>query len=258
VGLWGLVTRPITSASVLVAQVLHAAHRNDLPSLQNQDPSGAFGDPDLPRLRIVILGDSSVTAPGVNPLDACWARRVARHLTDRFRVELETVAVGGAKVRDVLNDQLEPALATRADMALVSVGANDALRATPVPRYEAELERVVERLTAHIPMVGLSGVGDLGTVDRLPTLARSIARVRGRAIDHAILRVVRRHPGVVKSRTWEGPWRAFEYDPTTFAPDLFHASASGHALFAAAMVSVVEALLDAAASGVSASPGNLG
>ena len=253
-----LMTRPVTSAGVLVAQVLHAAHRNDLPSLQNQDPSGVFGDPALPPLRIVVLGDSSVTAPGVEPLDASWPRRLALHLAERYRVTLESVAVGGSKVRDVLNTQLDAAVAMNADMALISVGANDALRATRVPRYEAELHRVVERLTDRVPMVGLSGVGDLGTLDRLPTLARAIARVRGRAVDHAILRVVRRFPGVAKSRTWGGEWRAFEYDPATFAADLFHASAVGHAYFAAAMIPVAERLLEAyGAARLNDSPGSL-
>ena len=68
-----------TGAAMLVAagQVLHAAHRPDLPGLQNQDPSGTFGDPSNPPLLVIALGDSSITAPGVVPLDASWIRQAA-------------------------------------------------------------------------------------------------------------------------------------------------------------------------------------
>ena len=242
-----LATRPITSAGVLVAQVLYAAHRNDLPSLRNQEVSGTFGDPVRPRLRIVVLGDSSATAPGVVPLDAAWPRRVAADLSGRFHVSLESVAVGGAKASDVIVSQLDVAVALGGDMALMSIGSNDALRGTSVRRFEAEYRRILERLTGHFPMVGVSGVGDLGTIMRLPTLARSIARVRGRSIDHAILRAVRAFPGVVKSETWQGAWKDFERDPYAFAADRFHASAIGHAYFGAGLLSVAEALLESPA-----------
>ncbi|MDJ0959445.1 MAG: GDSL-type esterase/lipase family protein [Acidimicrobiia bacterium] len=243
--MWGLLRRPITSAGVLIAQVLHSAHRDDLPSLPNQDPSQLTGDPAAPPLRLVVLGDSSITSPGVEPLDASWPRRLAQHLSDRFRVELISLAVGGAKARDVLRSQLDVATRMDADLALVSVGANDALRATPIERFEAEMDMIVGGLCATSRLVGVSGVGDLGTVTRLPTLARAIARVRGRSIDHAIQRAVARHSGVVKAQAWGGPWTAFETHPElAFAPDQFHGSGYGHAMFAAAMIAVTERLLE--------------
>jgi hypothetical protein len=60
---WRLLRPPLTAGAVLVGQLAHAAYRDDLPSLENQDPSGLFGDPNAPPLKLVYLGDSSVTAP---------------------------------------------------------------------------------------------------------------------------------------------------------------------------------------------------
>ncbi len=60
---------PALGAAVIVAAVLRAAHRSDLPSFPNQDASGEFGDPSLPRLRIVCVGDSSLTGPGLETVD---------------------------------------------------------------------------------------------------------------------------------------------------------------------------------------------
>ncbi len=232
------------SLAILAGQVMHAAHRNDLPSFQNQDPSGDFGSRDRPRLRIVLLGDSSMTAPGVKPLDDCWPRRIARMLSARYFVELRSVAIGGSKASELLRDQLDAAFALEPDIALVSVGANDALRAVPVADYERDLGEILRRLTAEVPAVGISGIGDLGSLPRLPAVPRSWARVRGRSYNRAIVRVADRY-GVPKSETWGPLWRPFsEGDLAVFAADRFHASALGHEIFAASMVPVVETLLE--------------
>ncbi len=231
--------------AVVTAQLVRAVHRPDIPSLTNQDPSGRFGDPDAPTLRIVLLGDSSVTAPGVEPLDSAWPRRLAARLAERYHVELISVAVGGSKARDVLLGQVTGAIRAAPDMAIVSVGANDALRTTPVRRFEREMSEILGRLTAKIPAVGVSGIGDLGTLPRLPTLPRGVARVRGRAFDHAIARAAHPYPRVVKSAAWGDAWRLFkDGDPAeVFAADLFHASGVGHAVFAAASDPIVDEML---------------
>ncbi|MDH5293929.1 MAG: SGNH/GDSL hydrolase family protein, partial [Acidimicrobiia bacterium] len=49
--------------AVLAGEAYYAARRR-LPSFEGLDPSGTFGDPDLPGLEIVVLGDSTVTGPG--------------------------------------------------------------------------------------------------------------------------------------------------------------------------------------------------
>jgi hypothetical protein len=107
---------PAAAAAFVVVQVLRAAHRTDLPSFSNQDPSGLFGDPASPRLRIVALGDSSITSPGVEDLDNTWIRRLARSQADRHHVELIALAVGGSKARDVVEGQLDEAVRLRPDV----------------------------------------------------------------------------------------------------------------------------------------------
>jgi len=253
-----LITPPMTAVSALVHQVYGAVHRADLPSYVDQDPSGDFGDPDCPTLRIVALGDSSVTAPGID-IDASWVRRVAHHLSPQYHIELRSVAVGGSKARDLVGFQIEPAVAMGGDMALISIGANDALRGTPLSRFETALDVAIDELVRHFPMIGISGVGDLGTLPRLPSVAQMIARTRGRSVDRAIQRVAYRHPTVVKGKSWGTAWVGFDTDPEEmFSGDLFHASEKGHQVFANAAIHVVETLL-ASDSGdpTSGSPENL-
>lgn len=237
--------RPLAALGILFSQVWHTGHRPDLPSLTNQDPSVILGDPDSPPLKIVLLGDSSVTAPGVHPLDDCWARRVAHQLAKDYHVNMVNVAVGGARASDALKYQVPAALAEGGDIALVCVGANDALRAVNVADFEQDLTEILTRLRGRFPAVGMSGLGDLGPLPRLPTVGAAWATVRSRSFDRAIARVCHR-VGVPKTTAWGPMWEPFN-DPNNdngmYAGDLFHASGKGHALFGEAWWEVLEGLL---------------
>ena len=233
----------IAGAAVLGGQLYDAIHRADLPSYRDHDPSGDFGDPSSPRLRIVALGDSSVTAPGVE-VDDSWIRRLAAHFANRYRVELCSVAVGGSKARDVRYTQVPAALATRGDVAILSVGSNDAMRMTPIARYEEDLAATVADLSRGFARITIMGIGDLGTLPRLPSLAKTVARTRGRSVDRAIRRVAAQHRHVVKSKAWGPAWHGFDDDPLgMFSGDLFHASGQGHLVFSRAGIAAVERLM---------------
>jgi lysophospholipase L1-like esterase len=246
---WRFTRTPLAAGGYLAGQVLQAAHRPDLPVLENQDPSGTFGPAQAPPFRIVFLGDSSITAPGVDPLDDSWVRRVSHHLTDRYRVTAVSLAAGGAKIATVLHDQLDPALAIGGDLACLSVGGNDALRTTRVAAFEGDYRKVLDHLHAAFPAVVCGGIGDLSVIPRLPPMARGIAKVRGRSFDRAVARVVAGYPRAFKTTTWGPMWEPFVTDPETFADDHFHASGKGHAMFAAAAIPVIEEALSVSRAG---------
>lgn len=234
---------PVAAAAVVAAQVARAAFRRDLPSYPNQDPSGRFGDPHLPHLRIVALGDSSITAPGVSDPDNIWIRRIARTLADRYRVELLSLAVGGSKAADVLEGQIQEAVRLRPDVAVVSVGANDALRGVPPARYREHLTEIVRRLSATDAGIVVFGIGDLSSVPRLPPSLRPWASRRSEVFDRICQEVVVSFPRAVKIYTRGRSTRAFFEDPGLFTGDLFHAGDEGHAVFAADAMEAVEAAI---------------
>jgi lysophospholipase L1-like esterase len=241
---WKILHPPLVAGTVLAGQMARAILRDDLPSLENQDPSGTFGDLDAPPLRLVFLGDSSVTAPGVDPLDHSWPRQMAFRLASTYRVEAISLAVGGSKARDVLNEQVDAAIDLKPDIAYLAFGSNDALRGTPVARFESDFNEVVGKLYDVVPAIGLSGIGDLGTIPRIPELARGVARVRARAMDRAIGRIAARYPRTVKSHVWDIMAINFVQRPELFADDLFHASAEGHLAFATIGAPMVDRLVE--------------
>jgi lysophospholipase L1-like esterase len=235
---------PVAGLGMVAAQAWRAGHRRDLPTHANQETSGTFGLPGNPKLRMVAIGDSSITCPGVEVLDDCFIRRIAIHLSDRYFVELTSLAVGGSKVRDVLEGQLAEAVELAPDLAVCSVGANDAIRGTPVGRYEADLGEVVAALHEASKAVAVMGVGDLGTIPRLPGTLQPFLTHRARRIDDAVSRVVDRFERAVRTDNWGRMSSAFSSgDPSLFAGDLFHASGQGHAVFAEEAIPAIEEIL---------------
>jgi lysophospholipase L1-like esterase len=223
---------PLIGAGFLLHQVRRAAHRDDLPSFTNQDISTTLGDPSAPPLRVVAVGDSSLTAPGIEDLEDVWLRRLVRRYAESHCVELISLGVGGSRARDVIDGQLDAAAALRPDIAVVTVGSNDAIRATQVRRYFADLERIMARLEEVSGAVLILGMGDLGSIPRLPPILRPYLSRRSRRFDAACVRVAVSHPHAVKVHTRGRMMSAFYEDPTLFGDDQFHASDKGHAVFA--------------------------
>ncbi len=234
---------PMAMAGAVAYQVLRAAHRRDLPSFPNQDPNGTFGDPEQRSLRLVALGDSSITAPGVEDLDNAWVRRIAISLSDEFHVELVSLAVGGSKARDVIAVQLEEAVRLEPDIAILSVGANDAIRATPPDRYRAEIQYIVSELHRTSGAIVVFGVGDLGSIPRLPPLLRRTLTRRAARFNSAAAAIAAQFSNAVKVPTTGPMSTAFWRDRDLFAGDLFHAGDKGHRLFADQMLPAFRAAL---------------
>ncbi|MCB2224752.1 MAG: hypothetical protein KQH83_11345 [Actinobacteria bacterium] len=217
---------------MLLASVLRAAHRSDLPSFSNHDVSGTFGDPSLPRMRVVCLGDSSLTGPGLESIDSIFIRRLVRPYAEHHHVELISLAVGGSKAIDVIEGQLDEAVDLRPDIALVSVGSNDAIRAVPPAVYRRRMDHILDRLGEVSGAMLVLGMGDLSTIPRLPPALKPFLRRRSRLFDGAAAAAAASHPVAVKVWTRGRMADGFEGRLDLFAGDQFHAGDEGHRLFA--------------------------
>ena len=204
----------------------------------------AFGatDAERPRLRYVVLGDSTATGRGA-PYDRGIAVATAGHLAARWPVTLTNLAVSGARFGDLRRNQLPAAVRSRPDIVLVAAGANDVTGLTRVGSVRADLEKIVDRLRAARCDVAIvvTASPDVGAVPRLAQPLRAVAGLRTNQVNGAIEDVVRERGLVlapIAART--GP--LFRADRSLFAADDFHPSAAGYATW----VPVLEAALDRA------------
>lgn len=86
-------------------------------------------------LRLVALGDSTSCGEGVGlrvPLERTWPALLA----ETMGAQHTCLARPGARVRDVLSAQVEPACAMRPDVVTVLIGLNDVLRSASCPTGE--------------------------------------------------------------------------------------------------------------------------
>jgi lysophospholipase L1-like esterase len=240
-GAAGVPAAAMAAAGALAAQFWYVAHR-PLPSFCDLDANSVFGSDTMPEARIVLLGDSTVTGPGLESCADLWSHQVARRLALEHRVRLLSLAVGGSRANDVLVGQLPDALALEPHLAVISVGANDATHATPLRRIETDLDAIVAAFGKIGTGVVLAGVGDLGNIPRLAFPLKALASRRSRAIDRVHARVADRYGHVVKvpvARRCDEFFRSAD----AFCPDLFHPNRAGHAVWADAAYPVIAAAL---------------
>lgn len=122
-----------------------------------------------PGLRLLILGDSAAAGVGAGSQGEALSGQLVERLADRFRLDWRLSARTGDRARDALRAlQAEPAL--RCDVALTSLGVNDATALASPERFLDDLGRVVDRLreACGAQLILLSGLPPVGEFPALP------------------------------------------------------------------------------------------
>ena len=170
----------LTGIAGMIAQGYYAGHRT-LPHFLDQDASGRFGTPGASPIHIVAIGDSTMTGPGLlDPADL-WLRQAIDRLDPVYEVELHVLAKGGAWTKEIREEQTHRALTLRPDIAVVSGGSNDSIRGVPLRRIRSDLTYIAGALAEIASTVILTGVGDMGSILRLPQPLATALKWRSRA-----------------------------------------------------------------------------
>jgi lysophospholipase L1-like esterase len=202
------------------------AHRAEVTPLHHDlDLPGRF-----PPRWLVVLGDSAAAGYDLPDAEAAIARLVGRGLVaaDGRATAVRSVAVDGARTADVLATQV--AAAADAEVVLVGVGVNDALRPgishAEVASLTSQVLEAVRARAADGADIVLLTCPDLSVAPGLPLLLRPLVGARCRAVAEAQTAVAALHGvpaiGVPKA----------VLPPEIFGRDGFHPGPVGHALLA--------------------------
>lgn len=188
--------------------------------------------PDVRFGRYVALGDSS--AEGLDDPDGRggyrgWADRLAQRLAAaQGTVLYANLAVRGRRTRQVLDDQLAPALAMRPDLAALVTGTNDVVsRRFDVASVAEDVERIHGQLIAGGATVITFTLPDLTPI--MPMARRLAPRV---AALNETLRRVAAETGAVLVDVAAHPVAS---DPRLWSADRLHANSRGHDRIAASL-----------------------
>jgi acyl-CoA thioesterase I len=212
-----------------------------LPLFLDRDFDGPSADPDEP-ITVVWLGDSTGAGVGASSVETALPTIVVRGLNRSVR--LRVLAMSGARVKDVLTQQVPFVEALRPDVVVVGVGGNDVTHLTPRSLFEGLYDAMLQAIgSLHPATVVVIGIGDFGTVPRIPQPLRTLTGWRGRWFDDSIRRVAhRRGAAYVDLYANTGP--AFGHDPVLFySEDGFHPSDEGYRIWADVILDVLRAQL---------------
>lgn len=164
------------------------------------------------------IGDPEPTVPGGH---RGWADRVAEVLgqsTEDFAYA--NLAVRGKLIQQIIDEQLEPALALRPDLITISAGGNDVIRpGTDPDEISARFEYAIERLSRdNATIVIFTGV-DVG-------FSPVFRGIRGKiAIYNENLRAIAKRFDCIVADQWA---LAEIQDQRMWAPDRLHLNSLGH------------------------------
>lgn len=235
----GVAAAGLAGAALAVEGVL-ATRREYVDPASAPPIKGDFGPADGQLVRLAVLGDSTGAGSGVSALtDTVGGRLAGRLARGPARVALSGVAVSGARCRD-LAGQVTVLLANPPDVAVIVVGANDALLGSSLAAVRSDLGAAVARLRDAGVRVVVGTCPDLGAARALAQPLRALAGWRGRAVAAAEAGATRAAGGdAVDIGRITGP--VFRADPGTLSEDRFHPSADGYRLWADALEPAVRA-----------------
>lgn len=179
-----------------------------------------------PWSRYVAIGDSFTEGIGDPEPSSIgghrgWADRVAEVLSrgnDDFAYA--NLAVRGKLVQQIIDEQVDPALALRPDLITISAGGNDVIRpGTDPDEIAARFEYAIERLSRDAATILLFTGTDVG-------FSSVFRGIRGKvAIYNENLRAIAAKYDCVVADQWA--LREIQ-DPRMWAPDRLHLNALGH------------------------------
>ena len=194
------------------------------------DPTGWYGrGRPGPALKVALLGDSSAAGYGVHRVEETPGALLASGLAVRAdrRVHLRAFGVVGARSSD-LAAQLERALPTAPDVAVILIGANDVTHRVLPAASVRHLSEAVRRLHEAGTAVLVGTCPDLGTIEPIMPPLKQVARIWSRRLAAAqTIAVLEQGGRTVSLGSILGP--EFAAAPALlFGPDQFHPSADGY------------------------------
>ncbi|MFD1940468.1 MULTISPECIES: SGNH/GDSL hydrolase family protein [Nonomuraea] len=241
----GLTALGATAYGLLIAESLVARKVIGRPhGMDGPVSDGRYGDFPGEPIRLAMLGDSTSVGLGMADHEHTPGVRLARGLAAVAErpVTLTVVGQSGAPSAE-LGDQVDRALRTRPEVAVIFIGANDVTTQTPPATAVRHLAKAVRRLREAEAEVVVGTCPDLGTVRPIGQPLRWVTRRWSRQLAAAqTVAVVEAGGRTVAFADILGP--EFATNPTEmFGPDRFHPSDRGYAQAAYAVLPSVCAAL---------------
>lgn len=211
-------------APVILVQAARLRRTTPLLPAPAGDRTGGTG-----KLRLVVVGDSTAVGTGAETLDDALPGRLGALLGARWRA----VGRNGATAADVLRDHIADAAGGPADVAVLLVGWNDAMKLRSGRAFARDLGLLVDKLVAASPKGRIVVVAPpvFSAFEVLPRPLRAALGSHAAGLSRLAARVADEHevdfaPG---------------FDGTSVSSDRFHPDRTGYTTMAAGIATALQA-----------------
>jgi acyl-CoA thioesterase-1 len=186
------------------------------------------------RIRYLAIGDSTVQGVGAATLSESYPYQVAGGVSEQgTTVEVTNVGVSGARIADVLRDQMNQVRAGHFDLITISVGANDALHSTEQGAFTRDLTELRKDLEQYQPgaKVYMSTLPKMGLAPAFPWPYTVYLDRRVQEKDRALSQVF--SGSTVRFVDWYKDGQLdLKINKNYYAIDRFHPAVQGYTLWA--------------------------
>lgn len=211
-------------APVVVAQGARLRRTTPMLPAPDGDRMGGKG-----KLRLVVVGDSTAVGTGAPSLDDALPGRLGKLLGARWRA----VGRNGATAADVLRDHIAEAAGGPADVAVLLVGWNDAMKLRSGRAFAHDLGLLIDKLVVASPKGRVVVVAPpvFSAFEVLPQPLRAALGAHSAGLSRIAARVADEHevdfaPG---------------FDGQSVSSDRFHPDRAGYKKMAASIAKVLQA-----------------
>jgi len=200
------------------------------------------GNSALPCLQCVVLGDSSSAGQGADSQAESYAYQFAQQVLQQCYdpIYLYFLAESGARTADVIDKQLDQAIALKPDLVMMAVGGNDLIQFGDRRSFVHNYRLILQKL-APIPVIVLN-IPAFNCTPLLWEPIRSFLHWRARYFNSGLAQVCQSFANVQLVDIY-----AIQDDGTPdkdrfFSADKFHLSGLGYGLWAQQMAKQVKTL----------------
>lgn len=184
-------------------------------------------------LHYVALGDSTGAGVGARDGKGYVARLFDRLVKIRSGSKLTNLCFSGATSEDVLQSQLDRAIAAKPDLVTLSIGINDIGHGFTLDTYGNNFGAILNALrTRTNAAIVVSNLPDISTAPRIPQSMRATTQRQIQLFNSKINEVARNHGVIVFDIYTPTHELLAEHPEYFFSADGFHPSEAGYEVWA--------------------------
>lgn len=191
----------------------------------------------------VALGDSTVEGIGASTKEKSFAPLVFKSLQKKIKnSQYVNLGVGGAKISDVVGNQLDKAIEVRPDLIVISIGANDITNRTKLSKFKQDFSVLVETLNKRTKaFIVINNIPDMSLAPAVPRVTVPYVKVQLRRFNEVIKNQSVKVRGILIDLYTQSQF--YEGYKELVSSDGFHPSDIGYALWAHTIITRISPLI---------------